>query len=69
MKGSYLAKIIDIEQQREKRLKELYAKKKNYIDEKCKRCANRKTDLCHITEDIKSNIKCVNYKEEQNSIK
>jgi len=64
MKGSYLAAIIESDMLREKRMKSLCVKKKKYIDEKCKTCANRKTDLCHITEDIEGNTKCINYKKE-----
>ena len=69
MKGSYWAKIVEADQQREQRMKSLYAKRKKYIDDRCNKCINRDTELCHITEDISGKMRCVNYRVEQNTIK
>jgi hypothetical protein len=61
MRGSYLAKVIDEELKREKRRQEMIFKRK------CKRCKNKETDLCHVTQDIEGKLKCVNYEVEQNT--
>lgn len=61
MRGSYLAKIVESEINRERRMKMTAFKKK------CKTCKNKGTDLCHITQDIEGNLKCVNYEVEQNT--
>ena len=50
-------------------MKSLYAKRKKYIDDRCNKCINRDTELCHITEDISGKMRCVNYRVEQNTIK
>lgn len=65
MRGSYLAKIVESEINREKRLKEIYDRKDFRM--KCKSCKNRATDLCHITQDIEGKLKCINYEVEQNT--
>ena len=67
MKGSYLAQVVDEEIKREKRRKEKYAKKDNFAKEYCFRCKNKTTDLCHITQNIKGKLKCINYEVEQNT--
>ena len=64
MRGSYLAGVIEAEQQREQRLKALYAKKK-YERESCSICRNRRTDLCHITEDLNGKLRCVHFEKEE----
>ena len=61
MRGSYLAKIVDGEVQREKRRKEFYELKK--FKQKCKTCKNQSTDICHITRDIEGNLKCAFYED------
>lgn len=58
MRGSYLAKIVDGEIQREKRRQEMIFKRK------CKRCKNKETDLCHTVRNIEGELQCVNYEVE-----
>lgn len=58
MRGGYFSKIAESEINREKRMKMMAFKKK------CKTCKNKTTDLCHITQDMEGNYKCVFYEEE-----
>lgn len=67
MRGSYLAKIVEAEIKREERLRKKYSKTHEFIEKTCSKCKNNNTTLCHITKDIEGNIKCVNYKVEQNT--
>ena len=65
MRGSYLAEIVEGEIRREKRLKEVYQRKR--LKQKCNNCKNKTTELCNVTQDIEGNLKCVNYEVEQNT--
>lgn len=62
MRGSKLAEIVEGEINREKRMKDFYERRKLH-KEKCSKCKNRKTDICHITRDIEGNLKCAFYEE------
>lgn len=66
MRGSKLAGIIESDMIREQRRKENILRRK-FRREKCDRCKNKTTDLCHITKDIDGKLKCVNYIVEQNT--
>ena len=59
MRGSYLAKLVDEENKRERKRKEIEFNKK-----KCSKCKNKTTYLCSIVQGIDGKLQCVNYEEE-----
>ena len=60
MKGSNLAKEIEEDMRREKKLHDYYTRQR-FIRKYCPTCKNIKTALCHITIDIEGKAKCVEY--------
>lgn len=56
IKGSNIAKQIDIDFRKEQKYKQ-----KQFIKKYCENCKNKFTNYCNITTDIKGKLKCSEY--------
>ena len=60
MKKSYIAESIMREYERKKRYKAKMQRKElaKFIKEKCSKCQNKQTQLCHIVKNVDNKFSC-----------